>query len=468
MSRSAIIDIGYNAIRAVVYESDTLGAPEIFNDKLKNDILGLLGLEDIDAKHQTYLYFQYLVHIFKQLSVTSIKCVATAVLRGHPKAEDFKQIIKQKYQIEIEIISGEKEAYLAAAGLILGVSDADGIAADLGGGSLELASISNKKVGQIKSLSLGTKVINKHHLNNLSTITEIIKQEFGDTKYKNLYLIGGALRFIGRFYIEFIDYPLKTLHNLEISKEDFEIYLEKLERICKTQCLNKKKKIDFNGVMVAQAMLEVFSPEKVVISNYGLKEGVRLVSLPFEEQTKDIIDERIKALIKFNENVCKFDKYREAISPLLINPDLITIKTIDFSIMLTQFNRNIDKTLNANFAVEFILASDIPFSHRQRVMLASTLAFVYYSKTDLYINRLSKKILTKQDYYNAQIIGNFIRIAREIDGPEFSVPSFALELKGKYIEINTNEMLPRQVFDKVCDHLKDIGLARKSASIPGK
>ena len=59
--RSAIIDIGYNAIRAVVFERDSLGAPEIFNDKFKSDIPSLLEMEDINVKHQTYLLLKYFI-----------------------------------------------------------------------------------------------------------------------------------------------------------------------------------------------------------------------------------------------------------------------------------------------------------------------------------------------------------------------------------------------------------------------
>ena len=160
--RSAIIDIGYNAIRAVVYDRDSLGSPEIFNDKFKSDITRLLELDNINVKHQTYLSLQHLMHIFKQLSVTNINCVATAVLRNHPKAEEFKKIIKERFNIEINILSGNREAYLTAAGLISGINDAKGVVADLGGGSLELASIADKKVGNLKSLTLGrTKLIKR-------------------------------------------------------------------------------------------------------------------------------------------------------------------------------------------------------------------------------------------------------------------------------------------------------------------
>ena len=461
--RSAIIDIGYNAIRAVVYERDSLGAPEIFNDKFKSDIPSLLEMEDIDVKHQTYLSLKYLIHIFNQLSVTTIKCVATAALRGHPRTAEFKQLIKQKFNIEIDVISGDREAYLTAAGLLSGINDAHGIAADLGGGSLELASIANKEVGSLKSLPLGTKVISANNLDNLEVITNIIRTEFGTLHYPNLYLIGGAFRLIGRFYMDFVHYPLKNLHNLEIPRADFEIYLEKLDHIRRIKPVYEQRKIDSNAILVAKAMLDVFSSEKVIISNYGLKEGVRFISLPREEQEKDIVYERVKALVKLDDNICKLDQYSAVIADLLIKPDATTSDIVKLAIMLAHFNKNIDKTLRANFAVEFILASDIPFSHRQRIMLSLSLACAYNSKSDLYINRLAKRMISKQDYCNSQIIGNFIKITKEVDGPEFHIPSFSLHLKDKYIEISTAEILPRVIFGKVCERLKDIAFARKTA-----
>ena len=84
--RSAIMDIGYNAIRAVVYEDESLGAPVIFSNKFKSDILSLLTNDSLDIKHQTYLSIQYFLYIFKKLEVSNINCVATAVLRNHPRA----------------------------------------------------------------------------------------------------------------------------------------------------------------------------------------------------------------------------------------------------------------------------------------------------------------------------------------------------------------------------------------------
>jgi exopolyphosphatase/guanosine-5'-triphosphate,3'-diphosphate pyrophosphatase len=305
-------------------------------------------------------------------------------------------------------------------------------------------------------------VISENNLSDVQVIKDIIRKEFGECHYQNLYLIGGALRFIGRFYMDFAHYPLKNLHNLEIPSADFEIYLEKLDRIHKIKPTYEHRKIDYNATLIAKAMLEVFSPEKVIISNYGLKEGVRFISLSREEQEKNIIYERVKALVKLDADIYnKLSKYSKVIHNLLIAPDSTILSIVDLTIMLSHFNKNIDKTLRANFAVEFILSSDIPFSHRQRLMLSLALAFAYSSKSDTYINKLAKKMLSKADYYNSQIIGNFIRIAKKVDGPEFHAPSFALQLKDKYIEITTAEILPQQTFKKVCERLQDIAYARK-------
>ena len=464
--RSAIIDIGSNALRAVVYESDELGAPEIFNYKFRNYLINLLNLDSLDVKHQTYLSLQYLIHIFTKLSVTNIRCVATAILRGHPKADEFKAIIKKRFNIDIEIISGEREAYLAAAGLISGISDASGIVADLGGGSLELAQIGNKKVGKLKSLPLGTKIIARSNFCDVGLITKMLEEEFGAEHYPNLYLIGGALRLMSRIYMDSINYPLKHLHNFEINCVEFELYLEKLSQIDKLKLsYYEQKAINYNAVLVIKAMIKVFAPEKIIISNYGLKEGVRFDSLPTHETAKDIIYERVRRLVKFDKNICKIEKYIEAVQYLLINSDATTLIIIELAIMLAQYNKNIDKTLRANFVSEFILSSDIPFSHRQRLMLCIALTVTYTAKTDMQINKIAKKMISTSDYYNSHIIGYYIKIAREIDGPEFQEPSFSIKLKDdKFLQINASNILPKQVFEKVCERLKDISTARKNIS----
>lgn len=461
--RLGIIDIGYNAIRAVVHESNTIGAPEIFNNKFKNDILTLLTQEELDIKHQAYLSINYILHIFTRLQVTEIKCVATAVLRDHPRSMAFIEFIKEKFNLTIEVISGEREAYLTAVGLISGISDVNGVAADLGGGSLELIEINNRLIGKLSSLALGTKIITTRKLQNLEDITRIIRDEYGNYQYENLYLIGGALRFICRFFIEFNKYPLKNLHNLSISRADFSLYLKSIKEFQRTKFKLNSRTLNPNAIIVAQAMLEVFQPKNIIVSIFGLKEGVRYEILPEIEKNQDIVLQKVVYCCQYELGSTNFDKYYEIIEPLVEETKDLS-QLLKLAIILQSLNKYFDQTLSPKAISEFILNSEIPFTHRQRLMIALILSYSSNFKPDVELIKISKKLLCKQDFKNSQILGYFIRIAKDIDGFNFTEPSFTITIKNSYLEIITKDILPRPIFESICNKLKSIAYIRKISS----
>lgn len=462
--RLGIIDIGYNAIRAVVHESNIIGAPEIFNNKFKNDILTLLTQEEeLDIKHQAYLSINYILHIFTRLQVTEIKCVATAVLRDHPRSRAFIEFIKEKFNLTIEVISGEREAYLTAVGLISGISDVNGVAADLGGGSLELIEINNRLIGKLSSLALGTKIITTRKLQNLEDITRIIRDEYGNYQYENLYLIGGALRFICRFFIEFNKYPMKNLHNLSISRADFSLYLKSIKEFQRTKFKLNSRTLNPNAIIVAQAMLEVFQPKNIIVSIFGLKEGVRYEILPKIEKNQDIVLQKVVYCCQYELGSTNFDKYYEIIEPLVEETKDLS-QLLKIAIILQSLNKYFDQTLSPKAISEFILNSEIPFTHRQRLMIALILSYSSNFKPDVELIKISKKILCKQDFKNSQILGYFIRIAKDIDGFNFTEPSFTISIKNSYLEIITKDILPRPIFESICNKLKSIAYIRKISS----
>jgi len=461
--RLGIIDIGYNAIRAVVHESNTIGAPEIFNNKFKNDILTLLTQEELDIKHQAYLSINYILHIFTRLQVTEIKCVATAVLRDHPRSRAFIEFIKEKFNLTIEVISGEREAYLTAVGLISGISDVNGVAADLGGGSLELIEINNRLIGKLSSLALGTKIITTRKLQNLEDITRIIRDEYGNYQYENLYLIGGALRFICRFFIEFNKYPLKNLHNLSISRADFSLYLKSIKEFQRNKFKLNSRTLNPNAIIVAQAMLEVFQPKNIIVSIFGLKEGVRYEILPEIEKNQDIVLQKVVYCCQYELGSTNFDKYYEIIEPLVEETKDLS-QLLKLAIILQSLNKYFDQTLSPKAISEFILNSEIPFTHRQRLMIALILSYSSNFKPDVELIKISKKLLCKQDFKNSQILGYFIRIAKDIDGFNFTEPSFTITIKNSYLEIITKDILPRPIFESICNKLKSIAYIRKISS----
>ena len=462
--RLAVMDIGSNAIRAVVYQDHSLGAEEIYNEKFRSDLNSLLDSDVIDIKHQVYLILQYFCHIFSQLEVTDIKCVATAVLRNRSNADEFCQLVKNRYNLDIVVLSGAEEAYLTASGLSLGIPEANGVIADLGGGSLELAEIINSEIDNLASYPLGTKILDRDALTE-EKIIEVIKQRLPTrTQHSNLYLIGGGFRILGRKYIEISKYPLKNLHNLAINQQELMEFLTQVEKQPTTSLYGSVRKLNPNAITLLKSLVSIFDPQKLIVSNYGLKEGVRYMCIDKSEKKHNIILAR--ALSLTNTPSSKIDSlvaYRSLIEPLMIEPTPCALQAIELSIIFITHFRNIDRTLIANFASEYIMVSDIPFSHKQRVMIALVLAQFFAQKEGLFIINLAKKILNKADYMNCQIIASALAVASKVDGPEFIQPSFKFAIKNDFIELNANFILPKHIFNKACYYIKSIASARHHA-----
>lgn len=455
----AIIDIGYNAIRAVVYENNDLGAPEIFSNKFKSDLLSLLSNDTLDIKHPSYLTIQYLLHVFKKLGVAKINCVATEVLREHPRADEFLRHIKKCYDLDIRIITGQEEAYLSAIGVIHGVANCHGIAADLGGGSLELVEIDDANISHLTSLKLGTKIITDRKLTDVSSIAEIIKQEYGEYTYENIYFIGGAMRFIGRLYLDFINYPIKNLHNLEIDITTFSSYLSKvLASFNNPKNKIGRKKVNINAILVAQAIISVFQPKKVLISTYGLKEGVRFESLKLPYH--NVLENKVAYACNYDMQATNFDSYAQILCNITgESTDLY--KLLKLSIMFNSLKRRFDKTLPPKALVEYILSAEIPIAPKLRLMLAIIAGTNSDFKLSIDITNIAKQVISREEYAHSQIIGHFLAIAEFVDGPNFTEPSFSIKLTNGYYELDHTHLLPRPIFDKIRFRLKNIAGAQK-------
>ncbi len=459
--RIAVMDIGSNAIRAAIYDSNELGAAEIFNEKFKSDILSLLDMDSLDIRHGTYNIFGYFVKIFNQLNVAQISCVATEVLRNHKRAEEFLEVIHKRYNIKIKILSGDEEARITSEGLISSIPDAEGVAADLGGGSLELAEVYDKKVHNVKSLSIGTKVLSKLQIENSKYITECLTKEFQTQNCKNLYLIGGALRLLGRCYMDYNHSVIKNLHNLIIDPAEFTKFLDELETLQKFQQFFKQYKINRHAITVMRGLIEYFNPYRLVISTFGLKEGVRFGALSKEEQKKDIALERCLDFAKHNITGLSLELYQEVFKTLNIEITKDINNLLIIGLILSQYPRHVDRSYRAEWMIGFILTTDIPFNQHQRASLIISLAQALSNKTNL-VPKAIKKILSKEQNAYANIIGAFLKIAMILDGPVLSKPSFSFEHKNKFIEVVTHTIFPKAVFDRICEQLKMIAISKRS------
>ena len=81
--------------------------------------------------------------------------IATAAAREAENGMDFIHRAEEILGTEIRVLSGREEAHYSALGVISGFHPANGIAGDLGGGSLELVDVDGERIGDGITLPLG-------------------------------------------------------------------------------------------------------------------------------------------------------------------------------------------------------------------------------------------------------------------------------------------------------------------------
>ena len=155
----AVIDIGSNSVRLVVYERMARSLVSVFNEKtlcgLGREVqsTGLLAPDAVDKALTSLRRFHALCKIQQ---VGRVYAIATAACRDASNGPDFIAKAERICGVKIEILSGSREAKLSALGVISGIHRPDGIVGDLGGGSLELVDVRGHQVRGGVTLPLGS------------------------------------------------------------------------------------------------------------------------------------------------------------------------------------------------------------------------------------------------------------------------------------------------------------------------
>src|SRR3954447_19052329 len=148
--RIAVIDIGSNSIRLVVYDGLTRSPIPLFNEKIMCGLgrtverTGCLSPEGVTLATDNIVRFARLI---EGMNVRFVDILATAAVRDASDGAAFVAEIERRTGLAVHTITGEEEARLSAMGVLSGTPGADGLMGDLGGGSLELVGMDRGVIG---------------------------------------------------------------------------------------------------------------------------------------------------------------------------------------------------------------------------------------------------------------------------------------------------------------------------------
>ncbi|HET9335028.1 MAG TPA: Ppx/GppA family phosphatase [Sphingomicrobium sp.] len=310
-----IIDIGSNSVRFVAYGGSARVPSVLFNEK----VLAGLGrgvardgkLDDraVDLTLRSLARFRQLG---KEMGLKRLHTVATAAVRD---AGNGKAFLKEVAGLGLKprLVSGDEEAELAGLGVISAIPNANGIVADLGGGSLELIGVARGGAGEGMSLPIGVLRVGPDA--DGAALATIIRQAVKSSRLKDaarghsLYLVGGSFRALALLDMKVMGHPLPIIHHHRILPERLPILREALasrtlaELKSLTQVASARIPTLPAALTILEIMIQVLGPRRVITSAFGLREG--LLYRDLDEQTRDE-DPLLAAALEVGERLGRF------------------------------------------------------------------------------------------------------------------------------------------------------------------
>jgi exopolyphosphatase/guanosine-5'-triphosphate,3'-diphosphate pyrophosphatase len=285
---AAVIDVGSNSVRLVVYRIDGRAMTPILNEKVMAGLgrdmprNGFLAEDGVDRALRALKRFATLV---EALGVKDVFPVATAAVREARDGKAFAQRVKDETGFTLRILDGADEARLSALGVSAGAPEANGVVGDLGGASLELIPMKAGAPGAGETFALGPLALAREEGFEYQRVAKLAAETLDGArplkrKGGDFYAVGGAWRALGRIDMAFRNHPLGVLQHYEMSRAD----VLKLADVVRKQSKRSLERLEEAAAKRAEALPYAAAVlervmiagqfDRVILSAFGLREGV--------------------------------------------------------------------------------------------------------------------------------------------------------------------------------------------------
>lgn len=202
----AIVDIGSNSIRLVVYGGPANAPVPLYDDKIVASLgRGVVADGRIDAESMALALkaLRRFAGLLRLLDGVELRVVATAAVRDAANGAEFLAAVRA-LGLPVELLSGDDEARASAWGVLAAHPGARGLVADLGGGSLDLALIDPLGVHECTSLPFGVMRVAAIRSGGRGRLRKALREALAPLDWlerargERLYLVGGAWRALDR------------------------------------------------------------------------------------------------------------------------------------------------------------------------------------------------------------------------------------------------------------------------------
>jgi exopolyphosphatase / guanosine-5'-triphosphate,3'-diphosphate pyrophosphatase len=303
LPRCGVVDLGSNSVRLVVFEGHGRNPLGIFNEKAVLRLgrgLSATGRLNDEGMVQAFTVLHRYHAVARAMGAQPFEVLATAAVRDAHNGPDFVAALRARMPgVPIRVLSGLEEAEYSAEGVLCGIPTADGILADIGGGSLEVVRLAAGHRGESQTLRLGVIRLAERSGNDTVRARAIAEADIAEVPWladgadADLYLVGGAWRALARIHMAQTGYPLQMVHHYAIGREEARDLAglistagrRALERL---PAMPRRRIDDLPFAAVAlRRLLRATGVRRVVFSASGLREGWFMQRMPEDVRRQD-------------------------------------------------------------------------------------------------------------------------------------------------------------------------------------
>jgi len=465
-----IMDIGSNSIRVAVYEVTAEGEYRLIHEnkesarlsqKIKDD--GKLDYEDI---HSIIPILQQFNDICKRYDCKKVRVAATAAIRNAANSQEIVDMVLKHSELQIQVLTGEQEAYYGFLGVAGGIEVEDGFIIDIGGGSTEVTLFRNRELINSVSLPIGAVNMQSKHgtgidpwtSSSIDKLKSDIQKMLSKYDWMNqspglaLVGLGGTIRALSKLDQSRVSYPLNIAHHYQIEKESVQYFAELLPSLplTKRKRLNGLSKsrsdIIVPGVIILSTILEYTQSSHIVVSGTGLREGLLSettgIGVP---SVSEVIPRQVHSILAFDSTV-QLTHHEQVVkfTELLLNqlkkyaePEPQASKLLYVAAMLYKIGENIRYHQYDKHTLYWLTNAPIAgLNHRDAMICAYTTAIAVGKGKILATLSTYRSLLEPGDAELIQQLGTLLQIAIALDSSETQVvKELYVEIKGDTLHL---------------------------------
>ena len=261
--------------------------------------LGDTGTLNQDARERALGALRRFRLLLDHMKVKRTRVVATAAIRDASDGAKFVREV-ERIGLKCEVLSAGEEARLAGEGVLSGIPDANGIVGDLGGGSLELVDVRQGEAANGISLPLGVLRLDAS-LDGEREARKTLKTALKKSPLKEeapgrtFYMVGGSWRALARIDMLATNFPLPITHQYRMRPgraKELRKLVRSIEPPLNMAAAPQRLASAPAAAMLLQLLVDELEPAQLVVSTYGIREGLLYANLgPRARQIDPLIEE---------------------------------------------------------------------------------------------------------------------------------------------------------------------------------